>query len=211
MTIDISFLLLTISRLFNLYNFEAIYAIVLCYPCHTIRSIIIHVSNILQNACRSYSIHYILLCTFSAMGAVTAGVLDILKGQLPYNMWVPWDCTPFLLFWFTSLQKIVAVIVGTIVNVATETIVLGFSLQTCAQFEILKHRLQRIVTRSEEEIFLNSISSNTTSHKTNKLSEHVFHHLRIIRFVKQMIKLLYVRFFLLNMLNDARYICIQDI
>lgn len=139
------------------------------------------------------------------MGAVAAGVLDILKGQLPYNMWVPWDCTPFLLFWFTSLQEIVAVIVGTIVNVATETIVLGFSLQTCAQFEILKHRLQRIVTRSEEEIFLNSISSNTTSRKTNKLSEHVSHHLRIIRFVKQMIKLLYVRFFLLNILNDTRY------
>lgn len=148
--------------------------------------------------CRSYSIYYILLCALSAMGGVAAGVLDVLESQLPYNMWVPWDCTSFLVFWFTSLQEIVALIIATILNVATETIILGFSLQMCAQFEILKHRLQRIVKHSEEEIFLNSNSLNTVSRKTIKLSEHVSHHLRIIRFVKQMIKLFYVRTFFLN-------------
>ncbi|XP_024878578.1 putative odorant receptor 85d isoform X1 [Temnothorax curvispinosus] len=129
---------------------------------------------------RSYTIYYILLCTFSALGGVAAGVLDVLEGQLPYNMWVPWDCTSFLSFWFTSLQNILAVILCTIVNVATETIWLGFCLQTCAQFEILKYRLQNMTKRREEEIFPKS-SLNNASRETGILSEHISHHLCIIR------------------------------
>lgn len=124
--------------------------------------------------------YYVLLCTVSALGAVTAGVLDVLEGQLPYNVWVPWDCTSFPVFFFTSLQEITAIIIGTIVNVATETIVLGFCLQTCAQFEILKHRLQKMASR--EEIFSKSLLNNASC-KISKLSEHISHHLCIIRFV----------------------------
>lgn len=117
------------------------------------------------------------------MGAVTAGMLDVLEGQLPYNMWIPWDCTSFLLFLFTSLQEIVAIIIATIVNIATETIILGFCLQMCAQFEILEHRLHRMIKRREEEIFPQS-SLNKVSCKISELSKHVSHHLCIIRFVK---------------------------
>ncbi|XP_071562581.1 odorant receptor 94a-like isoform X1 [Temnothorax nylanderi] len=129
---------------------------------------------------RSYTISYILLLTFSVLGAVAAGVLEILEGQLPYNMWVPWDCTSFLSFWFTSLQNILALIVCTIVNVATETLWLGFCLQTCAQFEILKYRLQNMTKRRKEEIFPKR-SLNNASRETGTLSEHISHHLCIIR------------------------------
>ncbi|XP_024878579.1 odorant receptor 22c-like isoform X2 [Temnothorax curvispinosus] len=101
---------------------------------------------------RSYTIYYILLCTFSALGGVAAGVLDVLE----------------------------AVILCTIVNVATETIWLGFCLQTCAQFEILKYRLQNMTKRREEEIFPKS-SLNNASRETGILSEHISHHLCIIR------------------------------
>ncbi|XP_077282434.1 odorant receptor 13a-like isoform X2 [Temnothorax americanus] len=101
---------------------------------------------------RSYTIYYILLCTFSALGAVAAGVLDVLE----------------------------AIIVCTMVNVATETIVLGFCLQTCAQFEILKYRLQNMTKRREEEIFPKS-SLNNASRETGIWSEHISHHLCIIR------------------------------
>jgi len=131
---------------------------------------------------RSYSIYYLLLCTFSAVGAVTAGMLDVLEGQLPYNMWVPWNCTSFFSFLFTSLQEIISLIVATIVNIATETIVLGFCLQLCAQFEILEQRLQRMVKCREEEIFSKS-SLNKVSREISKLSKHISHHLCIIRFV----------------------------
>ncbi|XP_071562585.1 odorant receptor 46a-like isoform X2 [Temnothorax nylanderi] len=132
---------------------------------------------------RSYTISYILLLTFSVLGAVAAGVLEILEGQLPYNMWVPWDCTSFLSFWFTSLQNILALIVCTIVNVATETLWLGFCLQTCAQFEILKYRLQNMTKRRKEEIFPKR-SLNNASRETGTLSEHISHHLCIIRLIE---------------------------
>jgi len=144
------------------------------------------------------------LASFSATGAVLGGMFNILEGELPYRMWVPYDYTSPLLFWFTSIQEVVAVIFGTIVNVATETTVLGFCLQICAQIEILKHRLQKMMKSSKKEE--TPISLNDTSNGTGRLSEHILHHLCIIRFVKQMIKLFYVRIFLLNILNNVWYI-----
>ncbi|XP_029678930.1 uncharacterized protein LOC115245013 isoform X1 [Formica exsecta] len=138
---------------------------------------------------RSYSISYTSLASFSVTGTIIGGLLNILEGQLPYRMWVPYDCTLPILFWFTSIQELVAIIFGTIVNVATETTVLGFCLQICAQIEILKHRLEKMTKPSEEKS--SRISLNDASNKTGRLSEHILHHLCIIRFVKQMIKLFY--------------------
>ncbi|XP_028049513.1 odorant receptor 13a [Monomorium pharaonis] len=133
---------------------------------------------------RSYSIYYAILCTFSVTGGLTAGVFKILKRQFPFNIWVPWDCTSYLLFLFTSIQVIVAITVATVINVATETTVLGFCLQVCAQFEILKHRLQRIVKDRKEEMSLKRSLYNA-SHKMNTLSKHICHHLCIIRLAER--------------------------
>jgi len=52
------------------------------------------------------------------------------------------------------------------------------------QFEILKHRLQKMMI-SMEDILVKRFLNRMTD-KTNKLSEHVCHHLIIIRFVKQL-------------------------
>ncbi|XP_011633609.1 odorant receptor 67a-like isoform X1 [Pogonomyrmex barbatus] len=132
------------------------------------------------------------------MGAVTGGMLDILDGQLPFNTWVPWHCTSFLLYWFTSLQEIVAVIIATVVNVATETTILGFCLQTCAQFAILKHRLQKMAKSREKELSRKN-SLNNASHQTGKLSEHISHHLCIIRLAEMIndvfSQVIFVQFF----------------
>ncbi|CAL1679073.1 unnamed protein product [Lasius platythorax] len=131
---------------------------------------------------RSYSISYTSLASFSATGAVIGGVLNILEGELPFRTWVPYDYTSPLLFWITSIQELVALIFATIVNVATETTVLGFCLQICAQFEILEHRLQRMAKEKKKETF--RISLNDASNETGRLSEHILHHLCIIRLAK---------------------------
>jgi len=135
---------------------------------------------------RSRSINYTLLAMISATGAVAGGMLDTFEGELPYNVWVPYDYSSSLSLWLTSLQETIGLILGTIINVATETSVLGFCLQICAQFEILKHRLQRMVNSTEEIL---EYFPNHTPDKTNRLSEHVCHHLIIIRFVKQLLNL----------------------
>ncbi|KAL6431347.1 hypothetical protein ACFW04_007176 [Cataglyphis niger] len=148
---------------------------------------------------RSYSISYTSLASFSATGTIIGGMLNILEGQLPYRMWVPYDYTSPRLFWFTSIQELVAIIFGTIVNVATETTVLGFCLQICAQIEILKHRLQKMMKSSKKEKENPRISLNDTSNETGRLSEHILHHLCIIRLAKIINKIfsqvIFVQFF----------------
>ncbi|XP_077279164.1 putative odorant receptor 85d [Temnothorax americanus] len=137
---------------------------------------------------RSYSMPYIILCSMSAICGAIGGSLYMLEGQIPYGfVWVPWDCTSFLILFFTSVQEIVAIIISIFVNLATDTMVLGFCLQICARFEILKHRLQKMIkfsySEKKGEGTLTS-SLNNTSNKTSRLSEHVSYHLCIIRLVE---------------------------
>ncbi|CAL1679071.1 unnamed protein product [Lasius platythorax] len=131
---------------------------------------------------RSYSIKYTSLASISATGSIIGGMLNILEGQLAYRTWVPYDYTSPLLFSITSIQECVTIIFASIVNVATETTILGFCLQICAQFEILEHRLQRMAKEKKKETF--RISLNDASNETGKLSEHILHHLCIIRLAK---------------------------
>ena len=128
---------------------------------------------------------YTILALFSATGAIIGEVLTALQGILPYRIWIPYDYTPILLFWLTSLHEMLALIFGTFVNIATEILLLGFCLQMCAQLEFFTHRLQRMVEPDEKKEICNLL---TNVPNRNRLSEHVYYHLRIIRFVKQLKK-----------------------
>jgi hypothetical protein len=136
---------------------------------------------------RSRSINYALLAMVSLTGGVTGAMLDTFKSELPYNVWVPYNYDSSVSLWLTSLQETIGVILATIVNVATETSVLGFCLQMCAQLEILQHRLQRMADSTEGT--LEYFPNHTSDKVSNRLSEHVCHHLTIIRFVKQSLNL----------------------
>ncbi|XP_011705225.1 PREDICTED: odorant receptor 2a-like, partial [Wasmannia auropunctata] len=112
-------------------------------------------------------------------------ILAVLQGELPYRGWVPYNTyTSLFLFLLTSLQEMLALIFGTIVNIATETLVLGFCLQTCSQLEILKYRLRREVKSSEKEETYCDNPLNGVSRKRNRLSKHIRYHLYIIRFAR---------------------------
>lgn len=111
------------------------------------------------------------MASFSVTGVVLGGLLNTLEGHLPFRMWLPYDYTSLFLFWFTSIQELMAIIFGGIVNVATETTVLGFCLQICAQIEILKHRLQKMMKPSKKEEI--PISLNDELNETGRLSEHI--------------------------------------
>jgi len=69
-----------------------------------------------------------------------------------------------------------ALIFDTFVNIATETLLLGFCLQICAQLEFFTHRLQRMVESDEKKEACNLL---TNVPNRNRLSEHVYYHLRI--------------------------------
>ena len=112
------------------------------------------------------------MALFSVTGAIIGEVLY----KLPYRIWVPYDYTPILLFWLTFLHEMLALIFDTFVNIATETLLLGFCLQICAQLEFFTHRLQRMVESDEKKEACNLL---TNVPNRNRLSEHVYYHLRI--------------------------------
>jgi len=144
------------------------------------------------------------LASFSATGATIGEIFAVLQGELPYRGWVPYDTyTSLLLFLFTSLQEMLALVFGTIVNIATETLVLGFCLQICSQFEILKYRLQREMKSNEKEEICENLL-NGVSYKRNRLSKHIRYHLCIIRLVKwKMEKVISYMHVSINLLSDT--------
>lgn len=120
---------------------------------------------------------YMLLASFSVTGVITGEIFVALQGELPFRAWMPYDIhSSLVLFWITSLQQMLFVLLGTFVNVATETLVLGFCLQVCSQLEILKHRL-RIATKSERK----ESPSKNVLYKKSRFSEHIRYHLHIIK------------------------------
>ncbi|XP_011869942.1 PREDICTED: putative odorant receptor 85d isoform X1 [Vollenhovia emeryi] len=146
---------------------------------------------------RSCTISYTVLASFSTTGAITGQVLSTFHSELPHRIWVPYHYTPPSLFWLTSLHEMLALIVGTFVNVATETLLLGLCLQICAQLEILTHRLQREIKSNKGQQVCKNL--NDTPNGTSRLSEHIYYHLCIIRFAEManeiFSQVLFVQFF----------------
>ncbi|XP_025991542.2 putative odorant receptor 85d isoform X2 [Solenopsis invicta] len=96
------------------------------------------------------------------------------------------------------VTKILGILIGLPATVAIETMVLGFCLQICARFEILLHRLQKMIKHDEKEAIPTNWL-NKTSNKISKLSEHVIHHLCIIRLAEMIndvfSQIIFVQFF----------------
>ncbi|XP_014485792.1 PREDICTED: odorant receptor Or1-like [Dinoponera quadriceps] len=149
-------------------------------PCRVCDQEEVEIQAKFDRSIRSRSLYYLFLATSSATGALAGAMLAILKGQLPLRVWVPYDYSTSLLFWLTSVQLLLSVSFGTIINISTETLVYGLCLQTCAQLEILTHRLQRVALSSP-----GARESDTSPKRASRLSEHVCHHLCIIRYAEQ--------------------------
>ncbi|XP_011869943.1 PREDICTED: odorant receptor Or1-like isoform X2 [Vollenhovia emeryi] len=160
----------------------------------TIISLAKEVGNLFNRSC---TISYTVLASFSTTGAITGQVLSTFHSELPHRIWVPYHYTPPSLFWLTSLHEMLALIVGTFVNVATETLLLGLCLQICAQLEILTHRLQREIKSNKGQQVCKNL--NDTPNGTSRLSEHIYYHLCIIRFAEManeiFSQVLFVQFF----------------
>lgn len=125
--------------------------------------------------CRSCTIKYLLLATGSVTSITIKSVLSIMQDVMPYRIWLPFDANTTLMFRIISIQQIITVIFATYINVATETLVFGLFLQTCAQLEIFECRLHQLVT---DKIRLMKQLPNLSERKII-LSDYVRHHLII--------------------------------
>lgn len=109
--------------------------------------------------------------------------MRVVEGHLPYRAWVPYDSNTPAMFLVTSVQQIMSVIFVTIINIATETLVFGFFLQTCAQLEIFESRLRKLVI-SKTVRYPGYFSSSEKGEATSDISEYIRHHLTIYKLVR---------------------------
>ncbi|XP_011869953.1 PREDICTED: odorant receptor Or1-like isoform X2 [Vollenhovia emeryi] len=135
----------------------------------------------------------------SLTGVIIGSVLNIMYGQLPIRTWLPWNVTNVpLVFWIISVQQIMSVIFGTLINVGTETLIFGLFIQTCAQIEIFESRLQKLIINIT---YLDTLS--LSSKDKTRMSESIRHHLSIYKYAKTVnvtfSKVLFIQFFVSTM------------
>ncbi|XP_039302412.1 odorant receptor 46a isoform X3 [Solenopsis invicta] len=137
-------------------------------PCKACNEEEINIQMKYDRLIRSYTMSYSILASFSLTGITIGEVLIALQ---------------------------VAMALSTFVNVATETVILGFCLQICAQFDILICRLRKVIESDEKQ----ENELNSATNKTSRLSENIHYHLYIIRFAKMVNKvfsqIVFIQFF----------------
>lgn len=133
------------------------------------------------------------MATSSLTGVTIGSILNVFNGYLPYRVWLPYDVNISLLFWITSIQQIITLIFGTIINVGTETLIFGFILQTCAQIEIFQDRLEKLI--SNQRVTYDEHLVASPCKKDAKISEYVRHHLSIYKLVTCKLFLVYICFY----------------
>ena len=122
---------------------------------------------------------YLLLAMISLTGVIIGSVLNIMQEQLPCRIWLPLDYNVSLVFWIISIQQVIAICFGTIINVATETLVFGLILETCAQLEIFENRLHKLINKKTVKYLGNALCS-LNEDKTG-ISKCIRHHLSIYK------------------------------
>lgn len=91
---------------------------------------------------------YILLCDFGGdnLRVYHCDVLihDVQKRK-PYRAWLPYDYySSTIVFCLTYAHQLISLTVGSLVNVACDSLIGGLLVHICCQFEILECRLSKI-------------------------------------------------------------------
>ncbi|XP_018403370.1 PREDICTED: uncharacterized protein LOC108780233 [Cyphomyrmex costatus] len=75
---------------------------------------------------------------------ITSIFTDLIKGNLTYKAWIPFDYSSPIAFTFVYSNQMIGMSCSGLVNVACESLVCGLLLHICCQFEILEHRLKNV-------------------------------------------------------------------
>ncbi|KAL0112601.1 hypothetical protein PUN28_012116 [Cardiocondyla obscurior] len=131
---------------------------------------------------RTWSLRYIYLVIGSATSIIIGSIFNMRQGQLPTRVWIPWDLNTPLIFWIMSIQQILSVIFGSIINLGTETLIFGFLLQTCAQLEIFENRIYKLINNKAVRFLGGSQSKMNKSDL--EISNIIQHHITVYNYAK---------------------------
>uniref|UniRef100_A0A6V7JGG1 Odorant receptor n=1 Tax=Bracon brevicornis TaxID=1563983 RepID=A0A6V7JGG1_9HYME len=105
-------------------------------------------------------------------------------GVLPYKAWTPYDYWEPVVYWCTYIQQLITLIVSANLNIGFDTIILGFIMQICTQFNIFRHRIQLAISDFNQML---ATMPDHVDHKTLFIYEQNFvdcvkYHLAIFRY-----------------------------
>ncbi|KAG7189249.1 hypothetical protein KM043_008809 [Ampulex compressa] len=151
----------------------------LAFPCSPEDEQEAAIQSKFDNFIRMYTIRYSMLAGVSATGVTIRSVFSVIDGNIPYRVWLPYDCTATFPFLCTVMHQMITVILGTIVNVATETLIFGLILQTCSQLEILELRFQKLAELTKATTRTGHLAKKTIKVLEKTFSSCITHHLCI--------------------------------
>ncbi|XP_018374371.1 PREDICTED: odorant receptor 46a-like [Trachymyrmex cornetzi] len=97
--------------------------------------------KLIQNNMR----RYLIIVLMSIGSIVTMSVsTDFMKRNLTYKAWIPFDYSSPAIYFVVYIHQLIAMSTSGIVNVACESLLCGFLLHICCQFEILGYRLTKL-------------------------------------------------------------------
>lgn len=126
------------------------------------------------------TISFMMISYATGLGFMIPPVLGLFTKDervLPLKSYVPYSVSNLLTYLATYLQQFITLFYGIMLNVSFDSLVYGFTIHTCAQIELMCHRL----TAS-----LKSISSGKKSETNVSIEECVRHHLLVKIVVKKM-------------------------
>lgn len=137
-------------------------------------------------------IMYAALTELAVFGVIMGSILkDAPQRALAFKTWLPYDYNKSeLSYWITYIHQLIADALGSFINISYDTLVPGCMMQTCAQFEIFKHRLDKLckIPHNIHTISLTSTTNLLSNEKIQQIIEQkivadcVQHHLDIFEF-----------------------------
>ncbi|XP_011050239.1 PREDICTED: odorant receptor 46a, isoform A-like isoform X1 [Acromyrmex echinatior] len=94
---------------------------------------------------QNVAMRYLTLVGSAVVVVIISSIfMDLSKGNLTYRAWIPFDYSTPIAFTFVYTNQMIGMSCSGLVNVACESLVCGFLLHICCQFEILEYRLKNI-------------------------------------------------------------------
>jgi len=128
------------------------------------------------------TISFMTISLSTGLGFIVTPALGLFKGGervLPLKSYIPYSVSNLLPYLATYLQQFLALFYGIVLNVTFDCLVYGFTIQACAQIELMCSRLTDSLKNT------GNISSGQKPEMSDPIVECVRHHLLVSILVKK--------------------------
>ncbi|XP_025267421.1 odorant receptor 46a-like [Camponotus floridanus] len=149
----------------------------MCQPKNSTEQLIMEEHN---RKAKWSTVSFMMISFATGLGFMITPALGLLTKNehvLPLKSYIPYSVSNLFIYLATYLQQFITLFYGIMLNVSFDSLIYGFIIHTCAQIELMCHRLTEN---------LNCISSERKSQTNVSIEECVRHHLLVKILVKKM-------------------------